>query len=88
MSNLASNTPNTTAKPDAAASAAKFHAKVKQTWNKMDDADIKLYDGKREQFFSKLKEKQNVSREDAVKKIQEIEKDCGCASGANSNKAA
>jgi uncharacterized protein YjbJ (UPF0337 family) len=58
---------------------AKFHAKIKETYSKLSDDDIKLYDGKRDQFFAKLKEKQNVSKEDGEKRMQQIEKDCGCS---------
>lgn len=59
---------------------AKLHAKIKETWSKLGDDDINLYEGKRDQFFAKLKEKQNVSKEDGQKKMQEIEKACGCVS--------
>jgi len=59
-------------------SAAKLHAEIKKTWSKLSDEEIKLYESRPDQFFAKLKEKQNVSREDGVKKIQELEKACGC----------
>lgn len=55
---------------------AAFNAKIKETYSKLSDDDIKLYDGKRDQFFAKLKEKQNVSKEDGEKKIKEIEQAC------------
>jgi uncharacterized protein YjbJ (UPF0337 family) len=60
----------------------KMNKKIKETWSGLSDSDIKLYDGKREDFFAKLKEKSNISREDAQKKIEQLEKDCGCASTA------
>lgn len=60
----------------------KFNTKVKETWGKLTDEDIKLYSGNREQFFAKLQEKQNVTKEDAEKRLQEIEK--SCAMGYNS----
>jgi uncharacterized protein YjbJ (UPF0337 family) len=56
----------------------KLHKKIKETWSGLSDNDIKLYDGKRDEFFAKLQEKQNVSKEDGQKKMQEIEKSCGC----------
>lgn len=62
----------------SAESAAKLQAQIKQTWGKLNDEDIKLYEGKPDQFFAKLKEKQNVSKEDGQKKMQELEKACGC----------
>lgn len=60
--------------------AAKMHKKIKETWSGLSDSDINLYDGKREEFFTKLKEKANISKDDAQKKLQQIEKDCGCSS--------
>lgn len=59
-------------------SAEKLHKKIKETWSGLSDSDIKLYDGKRDEFFAKLKEKNNISKEDAQKKLQQLEKDCGC----------
>ncbi len=56
----------------------KLHKKIKETWSGLSDNDVKLYDGKRDEFFAKLKEKANISKEDAQKKMQQLEKDCGC----------
>jgi uncharacterized protein YjbJ (UPF0337 family) len=70
MSNMNQN-PNKTENPD---NAAKISAKIKETYSKLSDDDIKLYNGNRDQFFAKLKEKQNVSKEDGEKRLQEIEK--------------
>jgi uncharacterized protein YjbJ (UPF0337 family) len=64
-------------KPASVDTDKKLSAKIKETWGKLGDEDIKLYSGNREQFFAKLKEKQGVSKEDAEKKIQEIEKSVG-----------
>lgn len=60
----------------------KLHKKIKETWSGLSDNDVKLYDGKRDEFFAKLKEKANISKEDAQKKMQQIEKDCGCSGTA------
>lgn len=60
-------------------STAKFYKKIKETWNKLSDDNIKLYEGQRDQFFAKLKELHNVSKEDAQKKLEQLEKDCGCS---------
>jgi uncharacterized protein YjbJ (UPF0337 family) len=54
----------------------KLNAAIKETWSKLSDDDIKLYNGNRDQFFAKLKEKHSVSKEDGEKKLQEIEKSC------------
>ncbi len=66
---------------------AAFNAKIKETYSQLSDDDVKLYDGKRDQFFTKLKEKQNVSKEDGEKKMQELEKSCGCGSASNDEKS-
>lgn len=60
----------------------KLHRKIKETWSGLSDSDVKLYDENREEFFAKLKEKNNISKEDAQKTLQQLEKDCGCASTA------
>ncbi len=63
-------------------SSEKLHKKIKETWSGLSDTDIKLYDGKREEFFAKLKEKAHVSKEDAQKKMKELEKASGCCGTA------
>ena len=60
----------------------KLNKKIKETWSGLSDSDIKLYDGKRDEFFAKLKDKHQVSKEDAEKKMAQIEKDCGCSGSA------
>ena len=65
-----------TNKNNKADAAEKRNAKIKETWSKLSDDDVNLYDGKRNQFFAQLKEKHNVSEEDGKKKLQEIEKAC------------
>ncbi len=56
----------------------KLQKKIKEKWSGLSDSDVKLYDGKREEFFAKLKEKSSISKEEAQKEIKQIEKDCGC----------
>jgi hypothetical protein len=65
----------------AADKAAKLNAKIKETWSKLSDDDIKLYASNRGQFFSKLKEKQDVSQQDAEKQLKEIETSCASSCG-------
>lgn len=60
----------------------KLHRKIKETWSGLSDNDVKLYDGKRDEFFAKLKEKAHVSKEDAQKKMAQLEKECGCTAKA------
>lgn len=78
MSNMNQQT-NKTEESKMSDNAAKMHAQIKASYSKLSDDDIKLYNGKPDQFFAKLKEKQNVSKEDGMKKMQEIEKSCGCS---------
>lgn len=71
-------TPNMN-KNESSDKATQIQAKIKAAWNKLSDEDIKLYASNRPQFLAKLKEKQNVSKEDAEKHLQEFEKSCGSA---------
>ena len=64
---------------NGAADSAKVHAKIQETWNKLSPEDVKLYATNRGQFFTKLEEKQHVSKADAEKRIVEIEKACATA---------
>lgn len=50
--------------------------KLKETWGKLTDNDIMLYNGRRDQFFGKLKEYYGLAREDAEKKVKAIEDSC------------
>ncbi len=71
-------TPNMN-KTEGSDKSTQIQAKIKATWNKLNDDDIKLYTSNRVQFLAKLKEKHNVSKEDAEKHLQEFEKSCGSA---------
>lgn len=73
---------NQNMKENSKESTEKLHKKIKETWSGLGDSDIKLYDGKRDEFFAKLKEKANVSKEDAQKKMAQLEKECGCSGTA------
>ena len=59
-------------------------AEFKQTWAKLTDNDIMLYQGKREEFIGKLKEHYGLAKEEAETKIKAMEDACHC----DSNKAA
>jgi uncharacterized protein YjbJ (UPF0337 family) len=74
-------TPNNNKPASDADKATMMATKIKETWSKLSDDDIKLYAGNREQFFAKLKEKQSVSKEDGERRLQEMEKTCatGCS---------
>lgn len=47
--------------------------KLKETWGKLTDNDITLYDGKREQFLGKIKEHYGLAKADAELKIKALE---------------
>lgn len=51
----------------------KLKGKLKETWGKLTDNDLMLYNGKRDQFLGKLKEHYGLSKEDAEKKIKALE---------------
>lgn len=51
-----------------------FKGKVKETWGKLTDDDIALFNGKKDQFFGKIQEKYGVAKEEAEKSTQEWEK--------------
>ncbi len=80
--NMPNKNPDMSKNQNSKENAEKLHKKIKETWSGLSDNDIKLYDGKREEFFGQLKAKHNVSKEDAQKKMQEIEKSCGCSGAA------
>jgi hypothetical protein len=71
---------NKNTQPNSKESTEKLHKKIRETWTGLSESDVKLYEGDREAFYAKLKEKVNVSKEDAQKKIEQLEKDCGCSS--------
>lgn len=62
--------------------AGMLNAEIKKTWSKLTDEDVKLYDKQPDQFFSKLKEKHNISTEDAMKRMTQIKAACGCTEKA------
>ena len=67
-------------KPNSKENTEKLHKKIKETWSGLSDSDAKLYTDKPAEFFAKLQEKYNVSKADAQRTLQQIEKDCGCSS--------
>lgn len=76
MSNLSHNLN----KPEYSDKHLMLNAKIREAWSRLSDDDVKLYDdGSREQFIARLKEKQNISKEEGEKRLQEIEKSCATA---------
>lgn len=60
--------------------ADKLHAEIKKNWGRLSDEEIKLHSSQPDQFYSKLKEKHGVNKEDAQKRLSEIKTSCGCGS--------
>jgi uncharacterized protein YjbJ (UPF0337 family) len=48
--------------------------KLKETWGRLNDDEIALYEGQRDKFFGKLQEKYGLMREEAEKRIIEMER--------------
>ena len=82
ITNQNPNTNQNMNKSAPADKAVKFNAKIKETWSKLGDDDVRIYTSNRDQFFAKLKEKQNISREDAEKQLQTMEAACAGACSA------
>jgi len=85
MQNTSQNTnrnPGQGVKENSAENTEKLNRKIKETWSGLSDSDVKLYSGRPEEFFAKLQERHNVSKEDGQKRIQQLEKDCGCTGAA------
>ena len=82
------NTNENMNKCESSDKAAQFNAKIKEAYPKLSDDDVKLYASNKDQFFAKLKETQNVSKEDAQKRLAEIEKSCAGACSSEKPDAA
>jgi hypothetical protein len=54
-----------------------LNAEIGKAWNKLSPDDVKLQETQPDQFFAKLREKHNVTREDAQKRLKEIKAACG-----------
>jgi len=47
--------------------------KLKAAWGNLTDNEIALYDGRQEEFFGKLQEKYGIARNEAEKKVKDME---------------
>ena len=65
--------------PNSKENTEKLNKKIKETWSGLSESDVKLYADKPAEFFARLQEKHNVSKADAQKKLQQLEKECGCS---------
>ncbi len=46
--------------------------KIKEMWGRLTDDEIALYSGQRDQFFGKLTEKYGIAKEEAEKRMQDL----------------
>ncbi len=60
---------------------------LKETWGKLSDNDMMLYEGKRDQFLGKLKEHYGLAKEEAEQKIKALEAACTSCSTSDARKA-
>lgn len=58
-------------------SKSSIGSEIRKIWSKVTDEDIALYEKKPDQFFSRLKEKHGVSKEDAQKRLKDMKTACG-----------
>ena len=57
--------------------------KIKETWGKLSDDDIALYNGKRDQFLGKVQEQYGLQREEAEKRLKAFEDTCSCSTASH-----
>lgn len=50
--------------------------KIKETWGRLSADDIALANSKRDQFFGKVEEIYGTTKEEAQKRLTELEKAC------------
>jgi uncharacterized protein YjbJ (UPF0337 family) len=55
----------------------KFGGKVKETWGKMTDDDIKVVAGKRDQLLGAIQRQYGIARDEAERQVGEFERACG-----------
>lgn len=63
-----------------------LNKRIKSTWSKLSDDDVKLYTTQPDQFFMKLKNLCHVEKADAEKQILELKKETSNSSMSNNPK--
>jgi uncharacterized protein YjbJ (UPF0337 family) len=48
--------------------------KIKEAFGQLTDDEVAMYEGQRDKFFGMLREKYGVAKEDAEKRIKQLEK--------------
>ena len=59
---------------------------MKKAWGKLTDDEIMLYDGQKDLFFGKMKEKYGLAKEAVETRIKEFEKACPTCSSTDTDK--
>lgn len=55
----------------------KMTAEIRKSWSRLTDEDARLYEKQPDLFFAKIKEKHGIGREEAQKRLTEVEAACG-----------
>ncbi len=50
----------------------KNKGKLKESWGKLTDDDLKIYEGNRDQFLGKIKERYGIEKEDRLAKVSKV----------------
>jgi uncharacterized protein YjbJ (UPF0337 family) len=53
--------------------AVQLKGKIKEAFARLTDDDVALFDGQRDKFLGKLQEKYGLAKEDAEKRIRDLE---------------
>ncbi len=48
--------------------------KIKETWGRLSDDDVALYEGKQDQFFGRLRKEYGLTKEEAEAQMGDIER--------------
>ncbi len=62
--------------------ASQISGKLKETWGKLTDDDLTLYEGQRDKFLGKVQEHYGIAKEAAEKKLASLEEANKSASSA------
>lgn len=60
--------------------AEQLKGKIKETWGRLTDDDIAMASGNRDKFLGKLQETYGLKKEEAQRRLEELESACGCSS--------
>jgi uncharacterized protein YjbJ (UPF0337 family) len=67
-------------KEQASGQWQQLKGKFKEQWGKLTDDDLETFNGKKDQFFGKIKEHYGIGKEEAEKQTKAYETECGCDS--------